>query len=741
MFCGLGSKKKSRPENEPLYSRLLAKTQFSLEELVALHQRFEAASENRSEVDLGRISELGLPSGSGSVAISKRILNLLTKGKSRVSFEDYVEFLNLMVNADPEQKCLLSFRLIDTEGKGFFTQSDFGQFVFDILWLTHGDLSIDSPAHQEISETIFAKIPKSSSPDLVYYADFCPYFHSAHNFYEFVSKFAEGYLADLSDSTFSSKSKAIANRLITLETMLKSLREDFRLQVSRTTSSSRPAQVQPPSSHSFPGSLDTFDIRPETLQEFFCPLKHTDVASGQPLDACSLQPAEPLTPDETLCDEKFEPNEINRFAVKKPQFPTPDVDDFDFASQKFAIRVIEKKIDAVLKQIEELKLLEMNSEKSSENEPQRKSFFVLNNIPRISMMDANVNSLVFLLHSNWNLVLNMMMGIQNSIISLSKYKTELSPYDFTYKNKINLSAVKDIFLSGETQPKVFSKCYFFDYSSYVFKKIRNMLGVSDKSYLMSIGSDSLVSSMIRGQLNSFREQISSGKSGSFFYYSHDGKFVLKTISKREKKILRKILPSYYSLLNRDPESFIVKIFGLHKIVFTQSKKLLKRIYFIVMSNSFLTPLSVDVRYDLKGSLHQRLTYSNNKHIARKDLNFLQDKVKLKLREEDAKVFFERLQKDVVFLRQNKLLDYSLLLGIHHITPNDVAENLKSPNSFVSAGGDKIYFFSIIDFLTEFDFAKKSENMILELFVGKTVSCLPPDEYASRFELFLFEAVE
>lgn len=74
----------------------------------------------------------------------------------------------------------------------------------------------------------------------------------------------------------------------------------------------------------------------------------------------------------------------------------------------------------------------------------------------------------------------------------------------------------------------------------------------------------------------------------------------------------------------------MKIFGLHKIVFTKldSKTIDKTIYFIIMNNAFNTSLNIDLWYDIKGSLYNWETWGNNWSIAKKDLNFLEDKVSL-----------------------------------------------------------------------------------------------------------------
>lgn len=48
-----------------------------------------------------------------------------------------------------------------------------------------------------------------------------------------------------------------------------------------------------------------------------------------------------------------------------------------------------------------------------------------------------------------------------------------------------------------------------------------------------------------GKLSSLSELSSSGKSGSFFYFTDDGEYMIKTVSKHEFTLLKSILKSYY----------------------------------------------------------------------------------------------------------------------------------------------------------------------------------------------------
>lgn len=79
--------------------------------------------------------------------------------------------------------------------------------------------------------------------------------------------------------------------------------------------------------------------------------------------------------------------------------------------------------------------------------------------------------------------------------------------------------------------------------------------------------EGVLNSLLRGELTSFNELTSTGKSGSFFYYSADGKFILKTIKKEEFSVFLDLLPKYYAHLKKYPKTLVCRLYGLHKIVF------------------------------------------------------------------------------------------------------------------------------------------------------------------------------
>ena len=95
------------------------------------------------------------------------------------------------------------------------------------------------------------------------------------------------------------------------------------------------------------------------------------------------------------------------------------------------------------------------------------------------------------------------------------------------------------------------------------------------------------------------EFISNSKSGQFFFYSHDGRYLLKTQTKEENKFLLDILPEYYQYLHDNPHSLLCRILGMHRI---EMYHLRRKVHFVVMTSVFDTPNKIERMYDLKGSL-------------------------------------------------------------------------------------------------------------------------------------------
>lgn len=281
---------------------------------------------------------------------------------------------------------------------------------------------------------------------------------------------------------------------------------------------------------------------------------------------------------------------------------------------------------------------------------------------------------------------------------------------------------------------------FRDYCPQVFHALRTRFGISRESYLRSLGLDQLKGSLLFGALTSLFEMSSSGRSGSFFYSSHDGRYVLKTIPPAESVTLRRILPSLYAHVLSNPDTLITRFCGLHALTHNGEK-----IHFVVMCNVFQAKLPVMETFDLKGSTVNRSTplAQRGAGVALKDNDF--DNRQLRISHPVRNSLVKQLQVDSVFLGKMNLNDYSLLLGVHNgETPLEPSPASLTPRpqhttfqqfygGIPSVTRAQVYFVGIIDILTDYNLRKMGEHLGKSVLYDATqVSCVPPREYQERF---------
>ena len=82
---------------------------------------------------------------------------------------------------------------------------------------------------------------------------------------------------------------------------------------------------------------------------------------------------------------------------------------------------------------------------------------------------------------------------------------------------------------------------FTDYAPVIFSYLRrNVFGVSDGSYKRSILPENDVSKVSLDLIAKFSE----GRSGAFFFYTKDMKYLIKTLQKSEAQLLLTTLKDY-----------------------------------------------------------------------------------------------------------------------------------------------------------------------------------------------------
>jgi 1-phosphatidylinositol-4-phosphate 5-kinase len=210
---------------------------------------------------------------------------------------------------------------------------------------------------------------------------------------------------------------------------------------------------------------------------------------------------------------------------------------------------------------------------------------------------------------------------------------------------------------------------FKDYAPLVFRRLRARFGIQPDDYMLSLCGNA-----------EFIEFISNSKSGQFFFFSHDKRYMIKTQSKDESKFLRRVMPHYTDYMLRHPNSLINRFYGMHRV---KMKHLRRRMHFVIMGSIFDAPVPIYLKYDLKGATYQGRSVSKTERIERraqgkgepvlKDLNMTNNGQRIRLGTEERKaLFLNQIESDAQFLARLSIMDYSLLIGVHNRDKSELA---------------------------------------------------------------------
>lgn len=377
-------------------------------------------------------------------------------------------------------------------------------------------------------------------------------------------------------------------------------------------------------------------------------------------------------------------------------------------------------------------------------------------------------------HENFVMAYNMLTGIRVAVSRCSGVMSKLKDSDFKVTKKLTFNMD-----GSELTPSSRYDFKFKDYCPEVFRELRSLFGIDPADYLISITGKYILS-----------ELGSPGKSGSFFYYSRDFRFIIKTIHHAEHRQLRRILKDYYQHIKENPNTLVSQFYGLHRLKVEGG---MKKVHFIVMNNLFPPHRDIHLKYDLKGSTWGRYTnlsgVNDLSQVTLKDLNFLERHDTIRFGPDKRKIFMEQLEADVKLLKKINVMDYSLLLGVHDVkkgnsenfarlsvfdpksnvksdvittNPRDIDRGVDLPkdvfpgrSKYIFYGHDggiratsenneplpEIYYLGIIDCLTPYSMKKRLETFWRSLsHTRSTISSIPASEYGDRFLEFIKDGI-
>ena len=226
-------------------------------------------------------------------------------------------------------------------------------------------------------------------------------------------------------------------------------------------------------------------------------------------------------------------------------------------------------------------------------------------------------------------------------------------------------------------------------------------------------------------MGGLQEIAVTGRSGSLFFRSRNGRFLLKTLPPSEEAFLVQLMPEYCLHLERNPNSLLPKYLALLRLQSSSGKT----VSFLVMKSVF-DGGTVNEQYDLKGSkISRKVGGEPDPLVARKDLD-LTEKISVGVR--SKRIILSILERDTAWLHARNICDYSLLVGISR-------GNLRHPEGSYSSvvEAETVYFMGLIDTLTVYDLKKRGEHVYKSLAYNSTeISAVDASRYRIRFLKYL-----
>ncbi|XP_026872847.1 phosphatidylinositol 5-phosphate 4-kinase type-2 alpha isoform X3 [Electrophorus electricus] len=359
----------------------------------------------------------------------------------------------------------------------------------------------------------------------------------------------------------------------------------------------------------------------------------------------------------------------------------------------------------------------------------------------------------------------LMWGVNHSINELSHIQIPvmLMPDDFKANSKIK---VDNHLFNKENMPSHFK---FKEYCPLVFRNLRERFSIDDQEYQNSLTRSAPIPS------------DAQGRSGARFHTTYNKRYVIKIITSEDVAEMHNILKKYHQyIVECHGNTLLPQFLGMYRLTVDGDET-----YMIVTRSVFSHRLPVHKKYDLKGSTVAREASDKEKTKelpTYKDNDFINEGQKIFIDGENKKMFLEKLKNDVEFLAQLKLMDYSLLVGLHDIERGEqepaedeseenegadeegcesdgavTASPPDSPSNRPLGPGDfdpsidvyairshdnapkkEVYFMAIIDILTPYDAKKKAAHAAktVKHGAGAEISTVNPEQYSKRFYDFI-----
>lgn len=116
----------------------------------------------------------------------------------------------------------------------------------------------------------------------------------------------------------------------------------------------------------------------------------------------------------------------------------------------------------------------------------------------------------------------------------------------------------DLIIGDDQQRVIIKDIIISEYAPDIFAKLRHIDGYKVESLQESLNIEENIE-------NIRKAGEGMGKSGSFFFFSHDNEFLIKTMTMSDFNAFSKLFMYYFEYVNTHERSLLARIYGVYSV--------------------------------------------------------------------------------------------------------------------------------------------------------------------------------
>mmetsp|Transcript_1529 Transcript_1529/g.3230 ORF Transcript_1529/g.3230 Transcript_1529/m.3230 type:complete len:984 (+) Transcript_1529:114-3065(+) len=258
----------------------------------------------------------------------------------------------------------------------------------------------------------------------------------------------------------------------------------------------------------------------------------------------------------------------------------------------------------------------------------------------------------------YSLALAIAVGVEAATLSSAKISARSHAVFENYRNLRRRPAAvhaKRRFYLPEagcwlSPPHMLPDLHFVEYAPEIFADIRASMGLKDSDYIDCVCPRDFY----------FIEFMTNSKSGEFFFFTHDKKCMVKTISMKEARALQLLIKNgYVEHLEDNRGSLLTRIMGLYQVQLPWFNRGTAQCFIVQENLLYSVGPDIAFRFDLKGSTRGRTAKAGDS--VKKDNDWVGEGHSFGFSTETQENVRRQHKRDCEFLAACGVIDYSLFV--------------------------------------------------------------------------------